>query len=77
MIMWQAGIIMPTADGGYDVVLSLAQAQFFNKNATKAIAVHITQKRVQPSQAHLPGTSGYALCVYDNAVRCFWAPTTS
>lgn len=69
--LFESGAITETKDG-YIVRLTIREAQTFNKAASKPIAQLIPWARIQPSE-----TGGYALCIWRDEVKCFFAPQNS
>lgn len=74
--MFDEGAISPTSDG-FDIHLSVAQAQHFNKSSTQPISAHLTWSRVQPSEKSDAKGTGYSMCVWGGTVQCFFAPTNT
>lgn len=68
------GAIAPSADGGFDVALTVDQTHAFNLSNTVPIAIHIQPERVQPAEASTKGGSGYSLCIWGDTIKCFFAP---
>lgn len=69
--LFENGAIAETKDG-YLIRLTVSEAQIFNKAASKSIAQLVPWARVQPSE-----TGGYALCIWRDEVKCFFAPQNS
>ncbi len=69
--MMKAGVITEVPNG-YQVVLTLEQAQYFNKMATMPVNEFVPWERVGPGLA-----TGFALCIYNNAVRCMIGPSNT
>lgn len=65
------GVITEVSEG-YRVVLTIEQARFFNKATTAAIDEVVPWKRVQPGMSR-----GFAICLWQNKVRCFFAPSNT
>lgn len=57
---------------GYVVNLTLEQARTFNRHTSIPIKGIIVRRRVQPSE-----TGGYAMCIFLNEIKCFFAPNNS
>lgn len=54
---------------GYSVKLTLPQARMFNRDTRKPVEDFLPFARVQPSK-----TGGFAMCIYQDRVQCFFAP---
>jgi hypothetical protein len=66
-----SGAIMETKDG-FVVSLTVDQVHYFNKAANKPVSQLVPWPRVQPSMS-----GGYALCIWRDEVKCFFAPQNS
>jgi hypothetical protein len=66
-----AGAITET-QSGYHVELTLEQAKRFNKNSTLPVSDDVEWKRVQPGLSQ-----GFAMCIYQNHVQCFFTASNT
>jgi hypothetical protein len=67
----ESGAITETADG-FIIRLTLDQVHHFNKAGSRSVTGIVPWNRVQPSM-----TGGYALCIWRDEVKCFFAPQNS
>lgn len=64
-----SGIIQEMEDG-YRVTLTLDQAKFFNDQSTNPVDEVVEYASVQAGLSN-----GFAMCIYNNHVRCFFVPS--
>lgn len=69
--MMDAGVITETPQG-YHVRLTLEQAKQFNDRTTEPVDEDVPMPRVQPGPAE-----GFALCLHDNHVQCFFTASNT
>jgi hypothetical protein len=69
--LFEWGAITETPEG-YIVRLTVPEAQIFNKAARAPINQLVPWKQVQPSES-----GRFALCIWRDEVKCFFAPQNS